>query len=162
MQLIIVRHGPARTPLQDGQLDDARKLTKKGRKQTKAAMKGLVGLAPGLQRVVTSPLPRAAETAELLAKAARAQVAVDERLIPGGAVDELIEEIKEQGDTAVIALVGHDPQVSDLVVSLSTGQKIARRQFVGLDKAGAAGLRYQDGRWTIEWLGTRKALANSA
>jgi phosphohistidine phosphatase len=159
VQLIIVRHGPAGTPLQDAELDEARTLTKKGRKQTKAAMKGIVGLTPHIQRVVTSPLARASETADLLAKAGKTQVAIDERLAPGGTVDELIEELTGQGDSAVFALVGHDPQVSNLVVSLSTGQKVARRQFVGLDKGGAAGLNYEDGRWKLEWLCTRKALA---
>jgi phosphohistidine phosphatase len=158
MELIVIRHGPAGRATADLVADDARKLTKKGRKETRAAMRGVALLAGKMEKVISSPLPRAAETADLLAEvSALKNVKIDERLLNGGDVDGLVDELKDE--VGSIAIVGHDPQLSRLVAQLSTGRKVARPQFISLDKAGAASLSLDGSTWSLNWVAGRDQLA---
>ncbi|MEX2238124.1 MAG: histidine phosphatase family protein [Dehalococcoidia bacterium] len=155
MKLIVVRHGPAGHGLPDPDADAARELTEKGRKQTKLAVRGVAKLAPDIGLIVTSPLPRAAQTAKLLSKAlGGVELVEDDRLVPPGDAAALIDELRADGKTA--AIVGHDPQLSTLVSILPSG---ASSTFVALDKAGAAALVYESGSWRLDWLMTRDQLA---
>ncbi|MPZ22116.1 MAG: hypothetical protein GEU28_00900 [Dehalococcoidia bacterium] len=155
VQLIIVRHGPAGEHLDDPVEDARRSLTSKGRKQTRRAMKGIANIVPSPMRILTSPLPRASETAQLLLAAVnQGLIAEDERLAPEGDGRALINQIKD--GWGVIAIVGHDPELSMLTSMLPTG---GQTTFVALDKGGAAALTYAGGVWTLDWLATRDQLA---
>ena len=71
MKVCFVRHGPAVPRGTPGIEDDARPLTSDGRKRTRDAARGIRKLKLGIDGIWTSPLPRARETAEILAKALR-------------------------------------------------------------------------------------------
>jgi phosphohistidine phosphatase len=138
--------------------DEARTLTKKGQKETKAAMRGIFLLAGKLERIVSSPLPRSSQTADLLASAVGSKkFDVDDRLGFGGDVTTLVDELKELAGS--VAIVGHDPQLSRLVAQLSTGRKSSHPQFISLDKAGAAGLSFDGSAWSLNWVAGRDQLA---
>ena len=64
MNAAFFRHGPA----EEG-MSDERPLSAEGRKKTAQAARGLRALELGIDAVFTSPLPRALQTAELVAKA---------------------------------------------------------------------------------------------
>jgi phosphohistidine phosphatase len=158
VELVIVRHGPASQSVPDREADDARELTSKGRKQTRAAMKGVARRARDIRLILTSPLPRSSQTAKLLKKALdSSEIVEDDRLRPEGDVNNLIDELKQ--DQRSVAIVGHDPMLSLLTSSLPAGSS---GSFVSLDKGGAAALRYDGSTWELCWLATRDQLAGDS
>ncbi|HET9199967.1 MAG TPA: phosphohistidine phosphatase SixA [Dehalococcoidia bacterium] len=151
----MVRHGPAGNPEANAVLDRERPLSTKGKRQTKRAMRGIAVACPDLACIVTSPLVRAAQTAELLKKQFKnAELRVDDRLAPDGDWRGLVDELANSGQA--VAVVGHDPQLSTLVASLCSNGR--NSSFVALAKGGAAGLTRGDHGWTLDWLATREQL----
>ena len=78
------------------------------------------GARPGA--ILTSPLLRARETAELIARAAGLTPDADERLGPGATPEDLNAATSGRGDTVVA--VGHQPDCSTIVLAL-TGRERA-------------------------------------
>lgn len=120
MELYLVRHAIAA----DGgeQIpDSSRALTDKGRRRFQKAAKAFARLGRRIDLILTSPLVRAVQTAEILAGAAdHGEVGVLEELEPGTEVPALRAAFeKRAGKARSLALVGHDPQLSALLASLS-------------------------------------------
>jgi phosphohistidine phosphatase SixA len=111
MRLFLVRHAEAAP----GEPDELRPLTPAGR----AVARDLGGrlASEQLDAVVSSPLLRARETAEQIARAAGLTPEADERLAPGATADDLRAAIAERGDTVVA--VGHQPDCSAILLALS-------------------------------------------
>lgn len=107
----LVRHGEAEGGASGG--DAARRLTPGGRARF-AALARAVGPRLALSRILTSPLLRARETAELLAGATGAAVQEDDALgsarSTGG---DLLQLGRRAGAGA--ALVGHNPELAEAV-----------------------------------------------
>ena len=68
-ELYLLRHGIAVDPVSSGMPDDARPLTEKGIKRMRQIAGGLRTLDLELEAIVSSPLVRAKETAEIVAVA---------------------------------------------------------------------------------------------
>jgi len=145
--LLLIRHGIAEDPL-PGQRDADRALTKDGWARTRAAMRGLVshGFVP--TRGFNSPYRRAAETMACLQEAAGAfpmETRVD--LMPDGRppkVDLWLRSlVAEAGDRDAIALISHQPFLSDLIYFL-TGQSH------DVKKASCTVIRWEGGAWRYE------------
>ncbi|HUJ25059.1 MAG TPA: phosphohistidine phosphatase SixA [Myxococcales bacterium] len=121
IRVYLVRHGIALAPAERGELpDDDRPLTAKGRRRFRRAARAFARLGEPPDFIFTSPLIRAAQTAEILAGALKAaEVGVLEELRSGAPVGPLLAEVarRVKGDQSV-ALVGHDPQMSQLVAAL--------------------------------------------
>ena len=120
MKLYIVRHGEAgqALPLR-GRADDERELTREGRKETAGVGKALRGLECAPERIGTSPLPRARQTAEILAKKLDADKKLEncEFLRPGSNAQALLRWLREaRADSAMI--VGHMPDLARLASAL--------------------------------------------
>ena len=67
--------------------------------------------------VVSSPLLRARETAAAIARAAGAELRIDERLAPGAAADDVLAAVEGAGETVVT--VGHQPDCSEIALALA-------------------------------------------
>ncbi len=52
----------------------------------------------------------------------------DERLVPGFGTKQLAKLLKAHGDCKVLVLVGHEPDLSDLVRTLTGGGRVAIRK----------------------------------
>jgi phosphohistidine phosphatase len=111
MRLFVVRHAEAAP----GEPDELRPLTAAGRDTARAVAERLAPAQP--HAVLSSPLLRARETAEQIARAAGVETEADERLAPGADADAVREAISERGDTVVI--VGHQPDCGEIVLELS-------------------------------------------
>jgi len=85
-------------------------------------------VAPDL--IVTSPLPRAAQTAKIAAEYLKAKLREDELLAPGFGMSELRTVLKRH-HSKVLMLVGHEPDFTN-IISGSTGASLK------LAKAGVA------------------------
>lgn len=155
-QIVFFRHGAAE-PRQPG-LDDARRrLTAEGREKTALAARGLAKIVPADSRILSSPFSRAAETARLLREALGRQASLDlvSALAPGATVDGLLAAIRSI-DSQVIIVVGHAPDLSDIVGTLIA---IRGDGVDGLRKAGACAIRLAaDGSARLEWFVTPQIL----
>lgn len=133
-----MRHGPAEDRSASG-LDADRALTPDGRERVRRVADLLQGQDEAPLLVVSSPLVRALQTAELVA----AQTKVDARgggvevrreLAPAGRALDLVDELYAAGRRRVM-LVGHEPDVTALVERLA-----ARSRPSGFRKAQVVGL----------------------
>jgi phosphohistidine phosphatase len=125
MELYIVRHGDAVDPITGGYARDAdRPLTSAGAQEVEAAGAGLARLGVAIDRLLTSPLVRARQTADLLAPlVARGQSPVAcLALAPGGQLAEVLEAL--QGGRRVM-VVGHNPSLGELAGWLAFGDPLA-------------------------------------
>src|SRR6476620_11193290 len=93
MQLYFLRHGEADWPDCD-KTDDERPLTKRGKKEMQEVARFLGRLKVRPDLIVTSPLPRASQTAEIAADYLKAKVRKDELLAPGYGLSELRTVVK--------------------------------------------------------------------
>ena len=109
--MVLLRHGTA-VPHGAAGLDDAdRPLIAEGEREARNAGRALRALQVRPDRVVTSPLVRARQTAQLAAAELGVRSVVDDALRPGfgqAALDELFA--RHPGECLV--LVGHDPDFS--------------------------------------------------
>lgn len=114
MKLILLRHGKAEDSHPDG--DFSRSLVEKGRKQARRAAKLLkaVGALPDI--VLTSPLIRARQTAEEFCQAAEIPGATLQGWLASGMNPEnALKELAAFHDFKSIAIVGHEPDFSQLI-----------------------------------------------
>ena len=113
MQLYLVRHADA-TP---GDPDELRPLSDEGREQARGLGERMRddGVVPDV--VLTSPLVRARETGDALARATGAISEADERLAPGATAETLREAIAGRGEHVVV--VGHQPDCGRIAATLS-------------------------------------------
>jgi phosphohistidine phosphatase len=129
MELYFLRHGEADWP-DWKKSDDERPLTKRGKKQMRDVAKFLDRLKVRPDLIVTSPLPRAAQTAEIAADYLQAKLRKDELLAPGFGPSKLRTVLKRHR-ARVLMLVGHEPDFTQVISEL-TGASLK------LSKAGVA------------------------
>ena len=113
MLVFLVRHAHAVS----GDPDELRELSERGRDEARELAQRLAEHATPPALVVTSPLLRARQTATEIARAADAELRVEERLAPG-ATAELLREALEDADGPVAA-VGHQPDCSEIALELT-------------------------------------------
>ena len=114
MRVFLVRHASAAP----GTPDEERALTAEGRSEAHELARRLA--AESLDAVVSSPLRRARETAEAVARAAGLEPAVDQGLAPGATAATLRDAVAGRGETVVA--VGHQPDCGDILEEL-TGER---------------------------------------
>lgn len=111
MQLWLVRHAVAMERDEFSGPDEERPLTDKGRKQFREFADWLATQTATPTIVITSPLLRAAQTAEIFRKAfglKKKDVAAADTLSPG-AEPRLMLDLAQQSNGPIVALVGHEP-----------------------------------------------------
>lgn len=163
MEIICVRHAVAidrEEWLGTDQSDDLRPLTSEGRKKFERGASGLAVLAPDVEEIWSSPLARAHETARILQGAyGKVDVTRVSELAVGGAKERLIRKLRMSPLKKVI-LVGHEPDLSELVSMLL----LHRGVFLDIEikKGSAICLELQWGREVSEakllWMLTPKQL----
>ena len=117
MNLYFLRHGEADWPNWK-KSDDERPLTDFGKKEMRDVAKFLARLKVSLNFVVTSPLPRASQTAEIAADYLKAKIRKDELLAPGFGMSELQTLLKRHRGKALM-LVGHEPDFTTVIAGLT-------------------------------------------
>ena len=121
MELYLIRHALAQQlGLKNDFTDEKRTLTSEGRDRMREVARGLRRLGVQVDLLLTSPLARAVETAEIVADAlglSKKEVISTDKLAPGGSADELFAEIKSHGVESV-ALVGHQPDLGEIIAKI--------------------------------------------
>jgi phosphohistidine phosphatase len=161
VQLLIVRHGIAEPRDRRQWPDDrARPLTKIGRARTRKAAAGLREIIEPPTRVWSSQLLRARQTAVILQKVAGWPHAdLCDELGPSKSASALLARI-EQLAPQRLALIGHEPQLSQFVALCLTGRSSATA--IQLKKSAAACLAFSDtaqaGQARLLWLAPPRLL----
>lgn len=152
MKLYFLRHGEA-TWEDWTKADDERPLTKKGRKRVTAIAKTLRELEFHPNVILTSPLPRAYETAAIVSAELGIEFAMTPLLAPGFDLNGLRQLLNEHNARDIL-FVGHEPDFS-LIIETLTGGKVR------MAKAGLARVDLEDGATLtgqLVWLAPPKIL----
>jgi len=173
VELLLLRHGIAEERCPE-RVDGERALTAVGRSRTRAVAERLVQLGLGCDQLVTSPLVRARQTAEIAVGAGLVAegspslslrvdavwvdavrvdaVRVDAALAPGGDPLPLVAEFQRAASAHKgllrLALVGHEPDLGALAAQLIGAPEGA----IALKKAGIALLLLGPGRGQLKLL----------
>ncbi|MDZ8238904.1 MAG: phosphohistidine phosphatase SixA [Nostoc sp. ChiQUE01a] len=163
MELYLIRHGIAEDK-DLGIKDEERSLTKEGRQKTEKVAEKLVKLGLNFDLIVTSPLVRARQTAEILiAHRLSSQLEESSHLAPEGEISSwLVDwlEPRNYSQNTQLALVGHEPSLSTWAEILLWGEVKAS---LVLKKAGMIGIKLPEigsslGRSQMFWLTPPKYL----
>ena len=133
MILYFMRHGIAvnRADSAASSDDRQRPLTSKGIKRMRKAAKGLVTLSISFDRILSSPLERARQTAKIVAQALQMEDRIEEiqPLCPDQSVQDLLSGLAAYAGEKKILLVGHEPLLSSTVSYLLSGKAGAEIQL---------------------------------
>jgi phosphohistidine phosphatase len=145
MELYLIRHGIAEEKREDIK-DEERKLTKEGKQKTEKVAHKIAELDLKFDFILTSPLVRAYQTAEILVKAGLgSKLEESTYLAPGGSISAWITDWLEPNTQSAkispetkLALVGHEPDLGNWAEILVWGE--AKGNIV-LKKAGTIGIK---------------------
>ena len=136
MKLYFLRHGQANWENWT-KADEERPLTKKGIKEVHAVANALRKLEVHPNVILTSPLPRAWETANIVSQELQVEYETSPLLSTGFDLNDLRQLLNEHNDRDIL-FVGHEPDFSRLVAALTGGN-------VRMSKAGIARVDLEDG-----------------
>jgi len=135
MKVYVMRHGPAEDDSPTGR-DADRALTTSGRDRVRSVANALVDGSEAPVQIISSPLVRALQTAEIVAAVVGVdQVEVRREIAPGGDAIALIGELL-RAEKRRVMLVGHEPDLSMLVFRL-----VGKAPEQGMLKAMVVALR---------------------
>jgi phosphohistidine phosphatase len=120
LELYLVRHGIAEDRGEDWPDDSKRPLTSSGIVKLRKEARGLVALGVTFDQIITSPLVRTRQTADVLAEVLKGKppIATSDALAPAGTPAAVIQEIGRHARKPRIALVGHEPNLGELAAQL--------------------------------------------
>jgi len=141
MEVYLIRHGIA-AERGTYKNDEERPLIAKGRNKTAKVAQSLVARGLKFDLILTSPLIRAAQTAEILQQVGLAKkIETYTFLKPDGAIAEWLEwlgQYQSKYPEAKLALVGHQPDLGDWTEMLLWGT--IKGQII-VKKAGIIGFK---------------------
>jgi phosphohistidine phosphatase len=136
-ELWLLRHGAAEPG--DGRDDAARRLTEKGERQARDAGAALAALGPHFVAFLTSPRVRARDTARLASGALGLEPVEHGPLSQGFDSEAALTVMAGHEDGAAVLMVGHEPDLSQVVHDLTGGR-------IDLKKGGVAAVRLEGAR----------------
>jgi phosphohistidine phosphatase len=156
MKLYFLRHGLADWPEWTGS-DSDRPLTPEGNKRMRSQASTLAELGLSVDVLLSSPLTRAKQTADLLGASLGVRVVVDRALGPGFGIERLKIVLADNPGAGSVMLVGHEPDFSTCISALIGGGRII------LKKGGLARVDIDSSdplRGQLVWLAAPKLLAS--
>jgi phosphohistidine phosphatase len=150
--LYLVRHGLAEERGDAWPDDTKRPLTDEGISRMRKAARGLARLGVSVEVVLTSPLVRARQTAEILAGALdpRPSLVNVDSLAPDGAYAAVVADLEKHARKTRLALVGHEPMIGEFAARILGSRHpiefkkgaVCRIDIDDLPPAGPADLRW--------------------
>ncbi|MBD2522033.1 phosphohistidine phosphatase SixA [Nostoc sp. FACHB-133] len=163
MELYLIRHGIAEDKGL-GIKDEERSLTKEGRQKTEKVAQKLVKLGLSFDLILTSPLARARQTAEILIEEKlSSQLEESSHLAHDGQISNWLKDWlkpRNYSQNTQLALVGHEPDLTSWAEILLWGEV---KENLVLKKAGMIGIKLPEtgspvGRSQMFWLTPPKYL----
>jgi phosphohistidine phosphatase len=152
MRVTLIRHAEAGD---DAPRDEDRALTARGREDARRLGQALARRGVEFSLLVTSPLVRAVQTAEIVASEIRYRdrIAVTDLLVPEGTASQVVAFLKaterQLEESPSIALVAHEPILSAVAAAL-----IGKPRHPPLRKTEALRIRLgqtPDGKGVLRW-----------
>ena len=156
VELYLLRHAHAGNYADWSGPDATRPLSPKGRRQAERLGRHLAERSFDFDALVSSPKLRALETARIVGDALGIGVTTDERLAGGLDLDVLEAIVKGVGGSRIV-LVGHDPDFSDIVATLTGAARLPMKKGALARVDATMPLEYGGG--TLRWLIPPDALA---
>jgi phosphohistidine phosphatase len=156
--LYLLRHAHAGDPAKWRGDDAERPLTEKGIGQAERVAHLLKGADEAPDLLITSPKVRAAETAQIVARALKVGVVVDRRLAGPLDTDILTEILLAAGPAIRPCIVGHDPDFSEVLGEM-TGIAYVPMRKGALARVDFEGSALLPGRGTLRFLVPPEILA---
>lgn len=125
MKIYFLRHGQADWP-DWKKPDDERPLTSEGRSELQRVSTLLVRLEVKPDLILASPLPRAFQTADIVASHLKVSVGEEKSLAPGFRLPQLRQLLGKHPELNLM-LVGHEPDLSKTIGAL-TGASLKFRK----------------------------------
>jgi phosphohistidine phosphatase len=142
MELILIRHAKSETrDANSWPDDDQRPLTVEGRAEQRAATRTMKKMGIKFDFLVTSPLVRARETADIVAKGYRWTEApqVAEEVGHEYSVGAIVKLLAKFPPDSTVALVGHEPDFSNLASAMISKDRDAN---IAVKKSGVVGIEF--------------------
>ena len=158
-ELYLIRHGLAEERGEAWPDDTKRPLTERGMSRMRKAVRGLARLGVSIDVVLTSPLVRARQTAEIIAGGfnPRPQLVSVDALALDGSYQAVLADLEKHAKRTRIALVGHEPGIGELAARL-----IGTRHPVEFKKGAICRIDLETvppaGPGTLRWFLTPKIL----
>jgi phosphohistidine phosphatase len=158
-ELYLVRHGLAEERGDAWPDDTKRPLTDEGISRMRKAARGLARLGVSVEIVLTSPLVRARQTAEILAGALdpRPSLVNVDSLAPDGTYASVVADLEKHARKTRLALVGHEPMLGELAAKI-----LGTRHPIEFKKGAVCRIDIDDlppaGPGDLRWMLTPKIL----
>jgi phosphohistidine phosphatase len=122
MKLYILRHGEAAEHGDPRYKENERPLTPRGIQRTRQLAHALDVMGIHFDRILSSPLVRAKQTAEIVGRRMKQPVELTDALTPSGNMKALVEQIGAIRPVPEnVVLVGHEPYLSGFISLLCIG-----------------------------------------
>ena len=160
-ELFLIRHGIAEARGEAWPDDNKRPLTERGITRMRKSARALAKLGITIDVVLTSPLVRTRQTAEIVASAfdPRPAIVNVDALAPGGNQANVLAELEKHVRRGHIAIVGHEPGIGELA-----GRLAGMRHALELKKGAVCRIDVDTlppkGGGTLRWFLTPKVLRN--
>src|SRR5918999_3129904 len=127
MKLLVIRHAIAEDRdafASTGRDDSERPLTSAGRDKMRRVVAGLHREIAEIDLLASSPYTRAMQTAELVAEAYGIdEIKTVDALVPDTPPERFLTWVQRRSRTKVVAIVGHEPHLGELVTWLMSGTR---------------------------------------
>ena len=158
-ELYFVRHGLAEERGDAWPDDTKRPLTEEGMSRLRKAVKGLARIGVTIDVVLTSPLVRARQTADIVAGGLdpRPSIVNVDSLAPAGSYAAVLADLEKHSRKCRLALVGHEPMMGELAARL-----VGSRHPIEFKKGGVCRIDVDNlppaGPGALRWMVTPKIL----
>jgi len=163
LELYLIRHGVAAERGEDFPDDSKRPLTNAGISRLKKEAKPLDALGVAFDHIISSPLVRTKQTADVFAELLKSKPSVSQSdaLAPAGTSTAVIQELAKHMRKGRIALVGHEPNLGELA-----GRLIGARMPLEFKKGGICRIDFEvfppKGIGQLRWFVTPRMLREIA
>jgi phosphohistidine phosphatase len=165
VDLYLIRHAPAFPKDPDRWRDDSKRpLTPQGEKEFRLAARGLARMVPRADVILSSPVRRAWQTAEILSELdswpAPEPLPVVAASRRRASPQKATLALGDYAEAKYVVVVGHRPRLQELAAYLLTGEGDGRK--IAFRKGGVMCIRFDGvpapGTGKLRWLLTPKAL----
>ena len=152
MELYLLCHGDAEDK-KAGERDEDRSLTERGREQIRKAAELLKKGKVEVGLILTSPLVRARQTAEIVSKILNYHDEMKEvnALVVGSCPEKLLGELSKCSEVKIVLVVGHQPHLAHCIAYLTSedeGKLAIGKGACSLVSLSSIGKAKGELRWT--------------
>ena len=136
--------------------DEKRPIDKVGEQQCHDLGRALVALGVRVDAVISSPLTRAVQTAELAVKELgyKDKIEISNAMRPEASYDQFHDLLEHHSGSKAIMVVGHNPSITEFLLRLVTGSD--HSECIDFKKGAVAKVDFEEGKGVLNWLFTPK------